>query len=652
MDRVIPTSCTRDCPDGCSLLVTVRDGEVVSQVGDPRNPYTRTFLCGKSKGYIDRYNSPNRLLTPMLRRGDDFVPISWDAAVDLIAEQLTRTRAESGPLSTLWTQYSGSLSLLNLFMSRVFWIHMGGSTVTTGGISIDSLQAAQMTDFGSCLLHDPTDLLHSKNIVIWGKNPAVTNVHLMPFIKEARTRGAKLTVVDPRYTETARVADRHIALRPGTDGYLAMAVAREVRRRQGDVPASVQQQASGWAGYLSLLEGQEDGELLRRADVSAKDVAHLASAFWTDRPCATYLGLGLSWWKQGGANSRLIDALALLSGNVGAAGGGANFFNMEFPFGTQLFREEMAKAKERGVAGVKPRRILLPLLAQEIENAKEPPLRTAWIAMFNPVATAPDSNHLKKALRKLDFVIVTEQFMTATARCADLVLPVTTYLEEDDVINAHGHSYVSPVNAAVPPRGEALSNLQIFQKVAERMGFGEALAGSPWDWIGRAWAPLAEQGIALEDVRKGPVRRPQAEVPYAEGVFNTADGKFQLITEYAGREEPGPGFTLLMVKTPAFLNSQLLPEEAAQGPVVRLNPRIMAELGVQEGERVVVRSRLDGIEATATASEHTRTDVVEMVPSQWANDAGGVSRLREAVLSDLGPTGAVNETRVTVHKVA
>ena len=650
MEKQVSTSCTRDCPCACSISVIVKDGEIVSHKADSRNPYTRNFLCVKGNKYVKRYASSDRLQTPLVRKGDGFEPISWDEALDLAADKLKTTREESGPLSTLWAQYSGSLSLLNLFMPRIFWIHLGGSTVTAGGISIDALQAAQMNDFGACVLHAPEDMLNSKNIVVWGRNPSVTNVHLIPFVKEAQKNGAKLTVIDPRYTETAMIADRHIAPRPGGDGYLAIAVAREIRRRQGKKPDFIHEWGNDWEGYSALLDHYEDQDLLEKADVTKEEVSHLASAYWDDGPCSTYLGLGLGWWRQGGAHSRLVHSLIFMSGNLGVPGGGANLYNMDFPFGTQVFREEMNKAKERGAQLVKPRRILLPRLADEIAKCEDPPIRLVWIAMFNPVATAPDSNHLKKVLRERDFVIVTEQFMTATAECADLVLPATTYLEEDDVIHSHGHAFVGPVNAAVPPRGEARSNFWILQKLAEKMGIGEQLAGSPWDWISRAWGPLADQGITMEQVKDGPVKREQPAVPYENGTFRTSDGKFQFITEYEGRLEGRSGLTLLMVKKPSFLNSQLLEEDAETIPSVSLNPAVMADLGLEDGDRISVRSSLDQIDAVAKASEKTRPDVAELGPSMWKNDQGGINRLREAVLSDLGPAAAVNETLVSISK--
>jgi anaerobic selenocysteine-containing dehydrogenase len=255
-----------------------------------------------------------------------------------------------------------------------------------------------------------------------------------------------------------------------------------------------------------------------------------------------------------------------------------------------------------------------------------------------------------RRIRNLDFVIVTEQFMTATAKCADLVLPVTTYLEEDDVITSHGQPYVGPVNAAVPPQGEARSNLWIFSKLLDRMGLEGAIPISPWEWISRAFGPLNEQGITLEDVKKGPVKRNLPSIPYQDGKFATSDGKFQFIADYEGRPDPGDGLTLLMVKVRSFLNSQLLLEEAKSTPIVYLNPSTMSDLGVEDGERVWVQSKLDRIEAIATASKMTRSDTAEMVPCQWQDDQGGINRLREAIPTDLGPTVAFNDTRVFINK--
>jgi len=325
---------------------------------------------------------------------------------------------------------------------------------------------------------------------------------------------------------------------------------------------------------------------------------------------------------------------------------------MEFPFDTAIFKEELARAAARGLTPIKPRRLLLPLLAKEIEEAQDPPIRLAWISMFNPVASAPDSNHMKKALQNLDFVIVTEQFMTATARCADLIFPATTYLEEDDVMYSHGSSYMGPVTAAVKPKGETRSNMQIFQGLAEKLGFGEALQGKPWKWISRTWALLDDMDISMEAVKRGPVKRVQPLIPYENGVFRTKDGKFQFITDYAGRKDEEDGLFLLMVKRRSLLNTQLLDQDAETIPTVSLNPKTMAEMDLKEGERVWVSSPLDRLEAILRASEFTRPDVAELGPSVWKDDQRGVNRLRRAVISDLGPTAAVNETKVTIRKAS
>lgn len=192
--------------------------------------------------------------------------------------------------------------------------------------------------------------------------------------------------------------------------------------------------------------------------------------------------------------------------------------------------------------------------------------------------------------------------------------------------------------------------MRIFQELAERMGFEEALAGRPWEWVARAWSPLEAQGITMDAVREGPVRRRQPPVPYRDGIFPTKDGKFHFITSYEGRPEPAEGLWLLMVKRRSFLNTQLLEEEAESLPTVTLNPAVMAEKGITDGERVWVRSALDRVEALAESSPRTRNDVAELSPSLWKGDEGGINRLRAASLSDLGPTAAVNETKVWIEK--
>ncbi len=340
---------------------------------------------------------------------------------------------------------------------------------------------------------------------------------------------------------------------------------------------------------------------------------------------------------------RLIDALAAISGNVGIPGGG---MNTDIVGAAGLNLNMLREAPK-----VKSRRILLPRLGEDILSSQNPPVKMGWIAGANPASSAPFTERVKEGLRSLEFLVVVEQFMSATAELAHLVLPCTTYLEMDDLVTAYGHHWIGLTNRVVPPQGEAKTDAEIFQLLAERLGFGGALAGDPRTWLERMLEPLAKEGLSLENLQEKPRRNPRAAaVPFADRRFRTPSGKFEFITEFSADVEKPKGYDLHLVatKTLRMVNSQILPEDLPDEPVVRVNPAILSEKGLHEGDEVWVESRVGRVKARLNADETVRRDVLFFVPSLWKGELSGVNQLREPLLTDLGDTAAMHETRVTL----
>ena len=638
------TTCNRDCPDSCAVIATVKDGKIIRHKGDPEHGVTRGFLCSRGNDYLKRFYDPERLLYPLRRVNRGWQRISWDDALDLIAGKLRQYRDDYGPRSVLVVNYSAIHSWIPRVLSRLFWAHFGGATFSTGGLSVEASHAAQQLDFGGDCTHEPEDLVHSKAFVIWGKNVAVTRQHWMPFINQARKSRAFLAVIDPIYSEMAGKADRFYQIRPGSDGLLAIGVSRLLLERGSVDKGFIANHTQGFEAFRQMVFSYALEDIVKAVDLSLEQIKEIADLYAARKPLATFSGLGPAYWSNGGAMIRLVDALAAISGNIGIPGGGMST-DIEGAAGLNLSMLREAPRSEN-------RRILLPRLGEDILNAKDPALKMGWIAGANPASSAPDTGRVQEGLRSLEFLVVVEQFMSATAELAHLVLPCTTYLEMDDLVTAYGHHWIGLTNRVVPPQGETKTDGEIFQSLAERLGFGAALAGDPETWMQKILGPLAAEGLTLERLKEKAHHNPKAvSVPFADRKFRTPSSKFEFITQFT----PGPGPTngglhLMATKTRRMVNSQILPEDLPGEPVARVNPAFLSEKGFGEGEKAWVVSKAGRVKVRLAGDERVRRDVLLFNPALWKGDLNGVNQLREAFLTDIGNGAAMHQTMVTLMR--
>jgi len=626
------------------VLVTVEEGRIVSHKGDPEHGITQGFLCRRGNHYLERFYAQDRVLHPLRRMARGLERIAWDDALDLVAERMQRVRDEHGPLAVLALTYSGIKGVVARSLWRIFWAHFGGSTTTKGGLSVEASIAAQERDFGAVGTHAPEDLAQAQAIVVWGKNIVVTRPHAWPFARRAMKRGAVLHVVDPVASATAQRADRHYAIRPGGDAALALAIARVLLEREAFDREFVAQHTAGFEAYRELVLAQDLDQLIAAADVPRAQVEELAEAYASVRPLATLIGLGPSYWRNGGETVRLIDALAAISGNLGRSGGGANTDLMGYP-GLDFSCVTDAPRAER-------RSLVLPRLGDEILAATDPPLRMGFVAGANPAATAPNTERVRQGLASLDFLVVVEQFLTATAAEADVVLPCTTYLEMDDLVTAYGHHWIGLDREVVPPLGEARPDVAILQGLADRLGFGEALAGTPAEWMRRILAPLAEHGVTLEALSERSMRNPLAvDVPFADRRFATPSEKVELIGEFSGLRTPVADGRLRLMATKCrdLVNAQINDEDLADEPQVRVHPSTAAARNLAQGDLAWVRSEVGRVRTRLLLDEAVRSDVLLFNPARWRGDLQGVNQLRAAELADLDDAAAMHETRVVLE---
>ncbi len=638
--RVVRTACTRDCPDACQILATVEDGRVVRLAGDPAHPVTRGFLCYRTDHFLERQYSSERLTRPLVRRGGALEPATWDEALDLVARALADARDRHGPASIFHYQSGGSLGMLKQ-MNRRFFELLGPVTHKRGDICSGAGDAAQEADMGLEDAHDLADLEHSRAIILWGKNVAETGVHLLPYLRAARARGVPVLQIDPVHNaRTLKHCDRYYPVRPGADGFLALAVARALLDHGWTDPAAPSY-CDHTGAFEALVRRRTIEEWAALADLPGSAAREIAEIYGRAKPAALFVGWGLARRLHGSKAVRLLDALAAITGNLGVPGGGASYyFRRRGGFDLSFIR----RPENAGA-----RTLLEPMLGEEL-LAADPPVRVAVIDNGNPVTQLPDSKAVARALAAIDFLVVLDPFLTDTAELAHVVLPTTTMLEEHDVVGAYGHHYVQlSTPAAAPPPG-VLSDLQIYQALAERLGFGEEMRGSPEAWIDRLLAPMAARGVSREVLAEGGARKPGApRVLFEDRRFPTATGRFQLITDHPDAPEPlehGYPLHLMSISTYRSQSSQIPAAAQQEPPEITIHPD--AAPGRREGDLARLVSPLGEVTARLRLDPAQRRDVVIYHKGRWAR-FGGPNSLIRARTTDAGGGAAYYDQGVRIE---
>lgn len=496
--RTVHAVCSHDCPDSCGVLVTVEtacDGtERATKIqGDPAHPVTRGFLCGKVAKYLDRVYAPDRLLHPMRRRAgipkgalkhgcesEAFEQISWDEALTHISEKLASTAAEFGPESILPYSYAGTIGQLGYgSMDRRFFHRLGASQLdrticaSAGGAALTSV-------YGVKLGTVPQDFAHAGLIIAWGANIHGNNIHLWPFIEEARRNGARLIVIDPYKTRTAALADQHLVINPGTDTLLALAIMHVLFR---DNLADEQYLADCTHGAQqlrehALLPQHSPASVSAATGLSATAIESLARDYGTchartGRPAVIRVNYGIQRSENGGTAARAVSMLPLLTGSWKHRGGGLLLSTSgSFPFDNNTLQmPELMLASPLA----RPARVVnMSQLGSALIQLPDPPVKALFVYNSNPAAVAPNQNSVLQGLRREDlFTVVHEQFFTDTADYADILLPAPTFLETKDVQGAYGHLFAQVSSRSIAPLGAARSNVEIFGELGRRMGFLE-----------------------------------------------------------------------------------------------------------------------------------------------------------------------------------
>ncbi len=649
------TACPLDCPDTCSLAVTVTDGRITKVDAAPGNPLTADFICQKVKHHAQRVYAPERILTPLIRTGPkgagEFRTATWDEALDVVVERLRAAEDGPGPESVVPYLYNSSSPALQHEVGERFWKRFGASRVRHT-VCAATYSVAYYSLFGNMLSADPLDVIHSRLIVIWGANPTVSNTHLPPLVTRAqREFGAQVVVVDPRATATAKRADLHLAVRPGTDVVLAYAVARELNRLDLIDRIFVAEHATGVDEFLAAADEYPVDRAAEICDVAPAGITALARLLGTIRPALVRPGWGLERNRNGGSACAAVMSLPVLTGQFGVPGAGIlASLGGASPVGWDAREPDTPDDRRR------TRAFNMNTFGAALNDASlDPPIRVLFVQGSNLAATNPNQGAILRGLARDDlFTVVHEQVMTDTARYADVVLPATTHFETHDLADSYGSYLVQELPRVIDPVGESRSNNEVGAEIARRMGYDLTRFDTSRD-------ALLERCVRGERLSGGvSATRPAGDtVQFRDTVPSHADGRAHLadipglgVPRYATLDDPFP-LTLITPATPKTINS-MFGEFQPSDPAIRMHPADVASRGLVDGQTVRVRNDRASLTTTVRADASLRVGVASMPKGSWCRDfAEGltVNALVPDTLSDLAGGACFNDTRVEVGPV-
>jgi anaerobic selenocysteine-containing dehydrogenase len=704
--KTVRGACPQDCPDTCAFIYHVEDGKLVEVTGDPAHPMTRGGLCVKLKDFAEHHYNPDRILYPMKRVGPKgsgkYERIGWDEALSTIKSKWTEIIDQYGSTAIMPHAYLGNQGTANGLTAGDAFFNRLGSTVAEKTYCESGSSTAWVMTVGPTGGLDVESLAYAKYIIVWGMNMVSTNLHAWPFVLEARRKGAKIVVIDPFKSRTAKQADWHVAIKPGTDAALALGMMNVIIQ-EGLVDYDYVEKYT--LGYQELKARAAEFPVERVSEITgiaAADIVKLAREYATTPPAAIREGVAVERCPGGGDAVRAITCLPALIGAWRHVGGGA----VEMP----IYEFPMSVAHVSRPDWIKPgTRVLneLDLGAALTGKMKlDPPIKSVFVYNSNPVSQAPDAGELVRGLQREDlFTVCSELFITDTAKYADILLPSTMQAEQYDIMVTWGHLYIMLNQPAIPAPGECVANIDLFRKLAKTMGFNDEywdLTDDEWLTLSYDWSSPALEGITLDVLKKEGWKRlnvgmPDVRAPHAEGNFKTPSGKCEFKSSMAeggnmvldvwrsgytemqvgGYVDPVPNYipphevidgepqksaqfplNLISPKPHAFLNTQYGnegPQMKRQGEQrIMINPADAASRSIANGAYVRVFNERGTFEAKADLTDDVGAGLIVTNVGHWP----GLNRTGTAVNSttaprhaNLGQAGVYSDNRVEVERI-
>lgn len=670
--KTVRATCAHDCPCMCSLLIEVEGDRVLKISGDPEQPFTAGFACAKVNRDAEVVHSPDRITTPLRRRGSkgsgQFEPITWDAALDEIERRWKDIIANDGPLALLGYAYSSHQGQMNRHMPNGLFHALGTTRLQAGTVCDTCADAGWETTLGLVGCVDPDTVAQSELIVIWGCDVKAVNVHLWQKAEQRQRQGVKIVVIDPHRNRTAESADWYLPIRIGTDAALALGIVHVLVRDGKCDEAYLAANTVGFEQWKREVIPQFPPQRVAEiTGLSADDVERLAALYGATKKSFLRIGWGMTRVARGGQAMRAVATLPAVTGAYGVHGGGAMSVtapSLEFNFA--FLRKPSGPAQTREVNH--------SLLGEALLTLKDPPIRGLYISSNNPAVTCPDTAKVKQGLAREDlFTVVHDPMLTDTAKFADIVLPATTYLETSDFYRGYGSYYMQFAPAAVAPQGEAWSNMRLAQELARRMGLkDEVFRLSPQEILPKFFNG-AKGAVAKVDPKRLLDHRAVKAAPEGVGqAFRTKSGKLEIYSADLAAQgvppmpvwEPDPieaqdaaRWPLRLLTTPGYFQSHTAFSANAflrkrEGePCCVLHPREAERRGLRSGDKVRLFNDRGAIGLVLRVSDEIGEGVA-LVPGQRPEAeavSGTVNVLCSDRLTDIGGGATYQSTYLEVE---
>ena len=664
--------CTLDCADCCKFNVYVEDNKIIKIEGDKDHPYTKGFICKKGLAHLDRLNHKNRIYKPLLKEEGQWKEISFDEAIKIMVEKLKLYKENFGSKAILYYEQYGNGSLLKS-IGEVFLNFYGGVSLPKGGPCWSAGIAAQKLDFGESKSHSLEDMLNSKNIFVWGKNPANTTIHTMQMIRKAKANGSKIIVIDPIKTASAKLADIYIRVNVNGDLPLALAMAKVIIDENIYDQEYIDKFVNGFDDYKKYVLSLEMQELSDASGVAIDDIIKLAKLYG-EKYSTILLGFGMQKYKNGGNTIRAIDALGAITGQIGFSGGGVNYANKVYPKILNLdpynsekkgdnryfYTNEISKFIDSCNNGKTYYKNNIFINNKNIDKSIEMniPIKMAIITKSNILNQLANLNKLKKSLSKVEFKVCFDMFMTDTAKECDLFIPTTSSLESEDLLfSSMMNPYLVYNEKLVESKEKLMDEYYFFMELAKKLEIEDYPYIDKRTYLEKVIEPLKNtiNNISLDFIKKNYVTIHHS-IAWEDKRFLTSSGKFEILKcdklKYKRNDldkiKEEKLFRLLTNHGKDSLSSQHFMDEVNIAKAY-INSKSANELELQENEIVSLKSKNGQIRVEIIIDDSINDYVVMMYVGWWEKH-GNPNYLTNSGMSDIGGQITYNETFVNIIK--
>lgn len=668
--RKLSHGCTLDCADCCKFNVYIDKNEIVKIEGDKEHPYTKGFICKKGLAHLKRVEHDKRLYKPLLKVNGQWNEISFNEAIDIMAERLNGYREEFGSKSVLYYEQYGNGSLLKSIGEKFFNFY-GGVSLAKGGPCWSAGIAAQKLDFGDSKSHSLEDMLNSKNIFVWGKNPANTTIHTMHMIRKAKANGSKIIVIDPIETATAALADKYVRVKPNGDLALALAMGKIIMENKFYNEEYIKLYVNGFEEYKEYVLSLNIQELSLECGVEISEINELVKLY-CEKYSTILLGFGMQKYKNGGITIRSIDALGAITGQIGFSGGGVNYANKVYPkilnsdpYNSESFASnryfyvseinEFIEKCSLGKTYYKDN-IFNDNKDEESDYSLNIPVKMAVITKSNLVNQLPNLNKLKNSLSKIDFKVCFDMFMTDTAMECDLVIPTTSQLESEDLLfSSMMNPYLIYNEKLIEPREKLMDEYYFFIELAKAIGMNDYPCIDKIGYIEKVIEPLKDinSDINLEFIKNNYFTL-HKQVAWEDKKFTNKSGKIEIIefkelNKVISSSESKGKIRLLTNHGRDSLASQHFMSEDGIA-IAYINENMSKNLSIDNNEIVYLKSDNGQIKVMINIDSSISDNVVMMFVGWWGKH-GNPNVLTNSGISDIGGQITYNETFVDIIKI-